>query len=139
MSEVTETERERMLLIGATAEITCALVATRTPALPVSLLPDIITSIYGALEKAGSQESAPPEFTPAVDPKKSVKRDHIISLIDGKPYKMLKRHLTTQGLTPDEYRDRYGLPASYPMVAPSYSERRSQMAKEIGLGKETGK
>ncbi len=67
--------------------------------------------------------------------RKSLHPDHLISFIDGRPYKSLKRHLTTQGLTPDEYRDRYGLPKDYPMVAPSYSAQRSELAKTLGLGR----
>jgi len=61
--------------------------------------------------------------------------DHIISMIDGKPYRMLRRHLTTHGLTPDEYRKRYHLPADYPMVAPNYAAQRSALAVKIGLGR----
>lgn len=80
------------------------------------------------------------EYTPAVSMRKSLaSRDHIISMIDGRPYKTLRRHLATNGMTPDEYRERYGLKADYPMVAPSYSESRSAMAKTIGLGRKPGK
>jgi predicted transcriptional regulator len=75
------------------------------------------------------------EFTPAVSVRKSLaSKDHIISMIDGKPYKTLRRHLSTHGLTPEEYRARYNLKADYPMVAPSYSEARRAMAHKIGLG-----
>lgn len=76
------------------------------------------------------------EFTPAVTVRKSLaSKDHIISLIDGKPYKTLTRHLTGHGLTPDEYRRRYGLRFDYPMVAQSYAEHRRELAKRIGLGR----
>ena len=76
---------------------------------------------------------------PAVSVRKSLATPyHIISMIDGQPYKMLTRHLSTNGLTPDEYRKRYNLPADYPMTAPNYSERRRQLAKEIGLGRKPG-
>lgn len=79
------------------------------------------------------------EYTPAVSVRKSLaSKDHIISLIDGKPYKTLRRHLAGQGLTPDEYRQRYGLKSDYPMVAESYSEARRDMAKKIGLGRKAG-
>ena len=79
------------------------------------------------------------EDTPAVTARKSLSsREHIISMIDGKPYRTLRRHLSTHGLTPDEYRQRYGLRADYPMVAPAYSESRSAMAKTIGLGRKPG-
>jgi predicted transcriptional regulator len=75
------------------------------------------------------------EYTPAVSVRKSLaSKDHIISMIDGKPYRTLRRHLSTNGLTPDEYRARYNLKADYPMVAPSYSEARRDAAKRIGLG-----
>lgn len=85
---------------------------------------------------AGDEEASPAqEFTPAVSARKSLaSNDHIISMIDGKPYKMLRRHLSTHGLTPEEYRARYNLKPDYPMVAPTYSEHRSAMAKQIGLG-----
>jgi predicted transcriptional regulator len=75
------------------------------------------------------------EFTPAVSVRKSLaSKDHIISMIDGKPYRTLRRHLSTHGLTPEEYRARYNLKSDYPMVAQSYSEQRREMAKKIGLG-----
>lgn len=81
-------------------------------------------------------DDEPTEFTPAVSVRKSLaSKDHIISLIDGKPYKTLRRHLAGQGLTPDEYRQRYGLKADYPMVAENYSKARRDMAKRIGLGR----
>jgi predicted transcriptional regulator len=65
-------------------------------------------------------------------------KDHILSMIDGKPYKSLKRHLSRHGLTPDDYRSRYNLPSSYPMVAPAYSEQRREVAKRLGLGRKPG-
>lgn len=81
------------------------------------------------------QSEAPVEYTPAVTVRKSLgSRDHILSMIDGKPYKTLKRHLGQHGLTPAQYRERYGLKADYPMVAPAYSEARKAMALKIGLG-----
>ncbi|RYF22781.1 MAG: transcriptional regulator [Oxalobacteraceae bacterium] len=79
------------------------------------------------------------EFTPAVTARKSLANpDVIISMIDGKPYKTLTRHLSTNGLTPADYRTRYGLKADYPMTAPAYSEMRRDMAKKIGLGRKPG-
>jgi predicted transcriptional regulator len=84
---------------------------------------------------AGRGETEEESFTPAVSARKSLASpDHIISMIDGKPYKTLRRHLSTHGLSPDEYRQRYNLKADYPMVAPNYSEARRTMAKSIGLG-----
>lgn len=84
--------------------------------------------------------SASTQHEPAVSVRKSLaSKDHIISLIDGKPYKTLRRHLSGHGLTPAEYRERYGLKPDYPMVAQSYSETRSAMAKKIGLGRKPKK
>ncbi|UUL83836.1 MucR family transcriptional regulator [Sphingomonas qomolangmaensis] len=80
-------------------------------------------------------EAAPTEYVPAVSVRKSLgSKDHILSMIDGKPYKTLRRHLNTHGMTPEEYRARYNLKADYPMVAETYSEARRAMAKKIGLG-----
>jgi len=85
--------------------------------------------------EVASEEPTSEEFTPAVSVRKSLaSKDHIISLIDGKPYRTLRRHLNTHGLTPEEYRARYNLKADYPMVAPTYSEQRRAMAHKIGLG-----
>jgi predicted transcriptional regulator len=79
------------------------------------------------------------DHAPATTARKSLTNpDYIISMIDGKPYKTLRRHLSTNGLTPDEYRQRYGLRADYPMVAPNYSESRRAMAHKIGLGRKAG-
>lgn len=101
-------------------------------------LPGLIAATYEALSGLGAPKLAEQTYEPAVSVRSSVKPDHIISLIDGKPYKMLKRHLAQNGLTPDQYRARYGLPASYPMVAPNYSARRAELAKSIGLGRKPG-
>lgn len=79
------------------------------------------------------------QFEPAVSVRKSLaSRDHLISLIDGKPYKSLRRHLSRHGLTPEQYRERYGLKPDYPMVSEAYSEVRREMAKKIGLGRRLG-
>ena len=92
----------------------------------------------------GNSVEAPPaetitEYTPAVTARKSLaSKDHIISMIDGKSYKTLRRHLATHGMTPAEYRERYGLKPDYPMVAENYSESRRAMAKKIGLGRKPG-
>jgi predicted transcriptional regulator len=85
--------------------------------------------------ETGSGEPRREEHVPAVTVRKSLASpDKIISLIDGKPYSTLKRHLAGHGLTPDQYRERYGLKADYPMTAPAYSEKRKALAKKIGLG-----
>lgn len=84
---------------------------------------------------AEAAEDEKPGHVPAVSVRKSLgSRDHIISMIDGKPYRTLRRHLSTHGLTPNDYRRRYNLKPDYPMVAPNYSEQRRDMAKKIGLG-----
>lgn len=99
---------------------------------------DAVLGLSVAPEAAPTEEAAP-EFVGAVTARKSLASpDFIISMIDGKPYKTLTRHLTTNGLTPSEYRSRYGLKADYPMTAPSYSEARRAMAKKIGLGRKPG-
>ena len=119
-------------LTALTADITAAYVAHN--AIAADAVPTLITSIHGALSGATIMAPAEPEYVPAVDPKKSVKPGYIVSLIDGQPYKMLRRHLSTHGLTPEEYRARYDLPSDYPMVAREYAEKRRQLAKDIGLG-----
>jgi predicted transcriptional regulator len=90
------------------------------------------------LRSPSEQQQGTPtaEYTPAVSVRKSLaSKDHLISMIDGKPYKTLRRHLSRHGLTPEQYRERFNLAADYPMVAPSYSETRREMAKRIGLGR----
>jgi predicted transcriptional regulator len=92
--------------------------------------------VGGTRAQLAPQAEDATEYTPAVTARKSLASpDHIISMIDGKPYKTLRRHLSTNGMTPEEYRQRYGLKADYPMVAPTYSEARRTMAKSIGLGR----
>lgn len=105
-------------------------------------VPAFLKSMHDAVAALGSDvDAAPaeveaPEYTPAVSVRKSLaSKDHIISMIDGKPYKTLRRHLSTNGLTPEDYRARYNLKADYPMVAETYSENRRAMAKKIGLGR----
>lgn len=89
----------------------------------------------GAQVDDAGDETPTDEFTPAVSVRKSLaSKDHIISMIDGKPDRTLRRHLSTHGLTPEEYRERYNLKPDYPMVAPTYSEQRRAMAHKIGLG-----
>ena len=105
---------------------------------PVSTdaLPALIQSVYRALASAGDVEVTPKPQTPAVPVKKSVFPDYIVCLEDGKKLKMLRRHLRTSfNMTPEQYRIKWNLPANYPMVAPSYANRRSSHAKAIGLGK----
>ena len=102
-------------------------------------LAELIRTTRIALTEDPAAESADAQaatYTPAVSVRKSLSSpDHILSMIDGKPYKTLKRHLATNGLSPDEYRQRYNLPKSYPLVAPSYSEARRAVATRLGLGR----
>lgn len=108
----------------------------------VGALPGLIRAVYDALSGIQAAPRPAPKATPeldgpvpAVEPEQSVFKEHIICLEDGKKQKTLKRHLhSAHGLTPEAYRTRWGLPASYPMVAPAYAERRSELAKSIGLG-----
>jgi predicted transcriptional regulator len=100
-------------------------------------LPELISSIHSALRSAGgpapTQEAAKP--TPVVNPKKSVTPEYIISLFDGRRMKSMKRYLTGKGLTPQQYREMFDLPRDYPMVAPAYAQKRSELAKQMQLGK----
>jgi predicted transcriptional regulator len=124
-------------LISLTAEIVSAFVANN--AIKGEEVARLIRDTHGALAglggKAAAAPAAAPAFAPAVSVRKSLaSRDHIVSLIDGKPYKVLTRHLKFHGLTPAQYRERYNLPKSYPMVAPTFSETRRALALKIGLG-----
>jgi predicted transcriptional regulator len=105
----------------------------------LSDLPDLISSVNAALSGLGKPAALEqPVQTPAVNPKRSVFPDYIVSLEDGKQYKTLKRHLAGHGMSPAEYRAKWGLPKDYPMVAPSYSASRSALAKSLGLGRKPG-
>lgn len=105
-------------------------------------LPELIKSTHAALTTINSPEPPAPEepdYKPAVSVRKSLGSDqHIISMIDGKPYQTLKRHLSKHNLSPDQYRERYGLPKTYPMIAKAYSEARRAIAAKIGLGRRAG-
>ena len=121
-------------LLGLTAEIVSAHVSNS----PVSVadLPILIQEVYRTLNNVGQPAPAAPERPqPAVPIKKSITPEYLICLEDGKKLKMLKRHLKTSfNLTPDQYRERWGLGSDYPMVAPNYTKHRSSLAKRIGLG-----
>ncbi|MDA8233021.1 MAG: MucR family transcriptional regulator [Magnetospirillum sp.] len=120
-------------LLTLTTEIVSAHVANNTVAL--GDLPQLIQDVYRTLASVGSAPAAPERPQPAVPVKKSVTPDYIVCLEDGKKLKMLKRHLkTAYDMTPEEYRERWNLPADYPMVAPNYAAHRSSLAKKIGLG-----
>jgi predicted transcriptional regulator len=100
-------------------------------------LPDLIVSVHASLSGLGKPQApaAPEKVRPAVPIKKSITPDYLISLEDGRRYKSLRRHLGVRGLTPEQYRTKWGLPADYPIVAPSYAKRRSELAKSMGLGR----
>ena len=122
-------------LLTLTTEIVAAHVSNNTVA--VTDLPVLINQVYLSLQNIGGATPAPvgERPQPAVSVKKSVQPDYIVCLEDGKKLKMLKRHLkTAYNMTPEAYRERWGLPPDYPMVAPNYARQRSQLAKEIGLG-----
>jgi len=123
-------------LVELTADIVSAYVSNN--AVVSADLPDLIDQTFNALNQAAAKEFQPlkEELSPAVSIKKSVTPDYIICLEDGKSFKSLKRHLrTSYNLTPEEYREKWGLPSDSPMVAPNYATQRSAIAKKIGLGR----
>jgi predicted transcriptional regulator len=120
-------------VLGLTAQIVAAHVSNN--AVTPDSLPSLIQEVYKTLAGVGKEPAVPERPQPAVPVKKSVMPDHIICLEDGKKLKMLKRHLkTAYNMTPEQYRERWGLGPEYPMVAPNYAIRRSTLAKQIGLG-----
>ncbi|WP_024816249.1 MucR family transcriptional regulator [Methylopila sp. 73B] len=126
--------------IELAAEIVSAYVSNNSVA-PADL-PALINEIHGALARISTGVSEPiaEALKPAVPVKKSVTSDFIICLEDGKKFKSLKRHLRTQyDMSPEEYREKWGLPSDYPMVAPNYAAARSELAKKMGLGQQRGK
>ncbi len=124
-------------IIVLTSQIVSAFVSKNS--VQASDLPALISSVYQSLKSVGQPQAAveaPADLKPAVPVKKSVTPDYIVCLEDGKRCKMLKRHLMASfGLTPDEYRAKWGLPADYPMVAPNYAKARSDLALKLGLGR----
>jgi len=123
--------------IELTADIVSAYVANNTVA--ATEIPALINQVHGALMRVSSgQGEAPTEpLKPAVPIKRSITAEHIICLEDGKKFKSLKRHLRTQyNMTPEQYREKWGLSPDYPMVAPNYAAARSQLAKQMGLGQQ---
>ena len=120
-------------LLAFTTEIVSAHVSNNE--IPAADLPKLVQDVYRALADIMAPEPEVEQLQPAVPVKKSVFPDYIVCLEDGKKLKMLKRHLkTAYNMNPEEYRTRWNLPADYPMVAPNYAERRSGLAKKIGLG-----
>ena len=132
-------------LLELATEVTIAWLANPNTRVSADDVPGFLQTVHSAVAVLSAPEApaAPPsaaaEFIPAVSVRRSLaSKDHLISLIDGKPYKTLKRHLSTNGLTPEQYRERYNLKPDYPMVAESYAETRRALAKKIGLGRKPG-
>ena len=129
-------QEKRSELLELTSEIVAAHVSNNT--LAVNDLPQLIKDVYFTLANVGENQGLSERLNPPVSIKKSVTPDFIVCLEDGKKLKMLKRHLkTAYNMTPEEYRQRWSLPLDYPMVAPNYAKHRSDLAKEIGLGRKT--
>ncbi|KHL24279.1 hypothetical protein PK98_15045 [Croceibacterium mercuriale] len=124
-------------LIALTSDIVAAHVTNNT--VNVADVATLIQNVFGALQGLGVSEPVVERPEPAVSIRASVKPDYLVCLEDGKKMKMLKRYLMTQyGMTPEQYRERWNLPADYPMVAPEYAEKRRTLAKSIGLGRKPG-
>jgi predicted transcriptional regulator len=134
-SDLMEQDLEKNELVELTAEIVSAYVSNNT--VVATELPSVIHNVFDALSRASAASGQPgrEELKPAVPVKRSVNPDFIICLEDGKKFKSLKRHLRTHyDLSPEEYREKWGLPHDYPMVAPNYAAARSDLAKRMGLG-----
>ena len=130
-------EEDKNDITALTVQLLSAYVSRNS--VPSESLADLIKTTRAALTEEATATIAEPaaqSFTPAVSVRRSLASpDHILSLIDGKPYKTLKRHLAAHGLTPEQYRERYKLPSSYPLVAQSYSQTRRAVAEKVGLGR----
>jgi len=123
--------------IDLTANIVSAYLSHNPP--PAAEIPNLISQIHAALLRVstGRSDATPEPAKPAVSVKKSMTPDYLVCLEDGKRFKSLKRHLRSRyNMTPEQYRDKWGLPADYPMVAPNYAVARSQLAKKMGLGQQ---
>ena len=122
-------------LITLTADIVSAHVSNNS--VPTAEVAGLIQSVFGALTALGLPQSEPQAEKPkgAVSMRSSIKPEHLISMIDGKPYKMLRRHISQHGYSPESYREAFGLPRDYPMVASNYAEQRRALAHKIGLGR----
>ena len=139
MAEDTAEKMPQIELLKMTAEVVSAYLGNNS--VPTAQISDVIKSVYSSLNVLDGEggDAKSPAQRPAVPIKKSILPDYIVCLEDGKKLKMLKRHLrTTYGLTPDEYRAKWGLATDYPMVAPNYAKQRSAFAKKIGLGRRAG-
>ncbi len=128
-------EAENATLVEMTTEVVAAYVTKNH--VRAAELPELISTVHASLAGMGSVPVAEPEpnkLVPPVSIKKSIADDYLVSMEDGKRYKSLKRHLTARGITPADYRAKWGLPKDYPMVAPAYAKARSELAKSFGLG-----
>lgn len=128
-------DSQNLSTVELTVEIVSAFVSKNS--VPIPMLPALISDVHASLQRlavGGIETTAEQVQTPAVSVKKSITDDFIICLDDGKKFKSLRRHLAVLGMTPDQYRQKWNLPASYPMVAPAYSASRSSLAKSMGLG-----
>ncbi len=130
-----QNNNDNSMLMELTADVVSSYVSNN----PIAAgdLSNLIRDVYASLDSVsgGSTEPEKEKQKPAVSIKKSLNRDYLICLEDGKKFKSLKRHLKTHyDLSPEQYRDKWGLPSDYPMVAPAYAEQRSRLAKEMGLG-----
>ncbi|GJE00571.1 MucR family transcriptional regulator [Methylobacterium isbiliense] len=131
-------DASRPLLVMTTATLVAAYVQRN--AVPAADLPGLIASVHGALAGLGqpAEPVAPSEHKTPAEIRRSVTPEALISFLDGKPYKTLKRHLGTHGMTPEAYRARFGLGYNYPMTAANYAAQRSELAKAAGLGRKAG-
>jgi predicted transcriptional regulator len=133
-------EEAQMDLVRLTADIVSAYLSNNR--VPATEVPELLASVHAAFSGLGQSAKPTGPATEKLTPaqiRKSIKPDGLISFIDGKPYKTLKRHLSKHGMTIEEYRERYGLPRDYPSTAASYSEQRSALAKSAGLGQKRRK
>jgi predicted transcriptional regulator len=134
---MTENAGSSTTFIGLTADIVSAYVSNNS--VPATEIPALINQVHAALARVSTNrgEYSADSVKPAVAVKKSITADFIVCLEDGKKFKSLKRHLRTQyNMTPEQYREKWGLAADYPMVAPNYAAARSQLAKQMGLGQQ---
>lgn len=134
---MSEDDQNKVDLVALTADLVSVYVSHNS--VPAQDVPDLIAQVHAALAGLTREKpaAAAPVLRPAVPIRRSVTPDHIVCLEDGKIFKSLKRHLRTRyGLTPEQYREKWGLPDDYPMVAPNYARARSDLAKEMGLGQQ---
>ena len=136
MSQNSDNAATRGDILRMTTDVVAAYVGHNM--LPPGQVSDVISTVFGSLKNLDDHGGKTKPPTPAVPVRRSVTRDHIVCLEDGKKLKMLKRHLrSTYDMTPEEYRAKWNLPVDYPMVAPAYAQQRSEFAKKIGLGRKT--